>query len=436
MENGVTVLEIRRTNRNLFVLNALLIGSILLLLGGNWRYIYASLNGPYVMDRAAITGVQDPEILSNYFVRTPAGELLGTMFTKVTVRKNKHSGRVESETTDACFVAVKLGEKMLLVKSKTENPGKMLTGYLVVMPGDVSRSLKGQLTKLNAGDAAQRFLPFMIDTMDHGSGAYGLLAFGLPLLVLGLWNVKKVIERSANPESHPFARRLAAIGVPSAVMAAMDLDLADHPGGTGPLKIGRRWILNPGYLDCDAIHAHDILWVYKKVTQHYTNGVPTGKSFGIVIRGRGNTQIEVSVSEAVQDVVLRAVAERFPWLIMGFSDELEALWKTKNSEFVEAVEARRRACGDPDTATATKEAAHGSGPAVPAAQAAQAPSAREVRSEPVVLDPSEASCRYCSEKLMTRPMVVCPECQTPHHAECWTANASRCTVFGCKASLN
>lgn len=438
MWNGLIGSQIRRTNRNLLLLNSLLIGFVVLLLGANWRYIYSSVKGPYRMDRDALTGVKDSTNLTRYLVRTKGDKDLGPLFSEITQRKNKYSGKVESQTTDAYFVVVTFGERLLLVKSSARDPGVELTGFLEPMPSDVFATLGRQLVKHNANEMRERFLPFMLDAKGTTTGAWILLAFGLPALLLGLLNVKKVIERAANPEAHPLARRFLAVGAPASVAAAIDADLADRPAGCGPLFIGKRWVLNPGWLDVDAVHAHDLLWVYRKVTQNYMNGIPTTKDYAVVVRGRNGAHIEVKCSEAVQERVIQVMAERFPWLVMGYSDELDGLWKNQQAQFVAAVEERRRQHGDPDTANATKEAARAEGGPAPVRAPAAQPATSEpgVHAEPVVLDPSHATCKFCAGMLLSRPIVVCPQCQTPHHAECWEANASKCTVYGCKASIS
>lgn len=435
MWNGLIGSQIRRTNRNLLLLNGLLIGLTVLVLGGNWRYIYSAVKGPYRMDRDALTGLKDTTNLTRYLVQTRGDKDLGPLFSEVTQRKNKYSGKIESESTDAYFVVVTFGERMLLVKANGRAPGVELTGWLEPLPADVQGTLARQLLKHNAQEMRERFLPFMLDAKGTTTGAWILLALGLPTLLLTLWNVKKFIERAANPESHPLAQRFLAVGAPSSVAAAIDADLAERPAGCGPLLIGRRWVLNPGWLDVQALHAHDLLWVYRKVTQNYVNGIPTSKDYSVVVRGRNAAHIEVSCSENVQERIIQVMAERFPWLVMGYSDELDGLWKNQQAQFVTAVEERRRQAGDPDTATATKEASRAAGGPPPVAPQPVTPEPG-VHASPVVLDPSQATCKFCAAELLSRPIVVCPQCQTPHHAECWDANASRCTTYGCKASVS
>ena len=45
------------------------------------------------------------------------------------------------------------------------------------------------------------------------------------------------------------------------------------------------------------------------------------------------------------------------------------------------------------------------------------------------------TCPYCQAVIKPGvPVTVCPECGMPHHRECWEANGSHCTTFGCSAN--
>lgn len=47
----------------------------------------------------------------------------------------------------------------------------------------------------------------------------------------------------------------------------------------------------------------------------------------------------------------------------------------------------------------------------------------------------DANCIYCHVDLeLGDHAVVCESCRSPHHADCWQANGSRCSMFGCQDS--
>ena len=84
-----------------------------------------------------------------------------------------------------------------------------------------------------------------------------------------------------------------------------------------------------------------MLWAYKRVTRHSVNFIPTGKTYAGVLACYGGTA-EVTGRQAKVDSVLAFAAERVPWAIFGFSDELSKLFKQKTQDFCSAVEQRKR----------------------------------------------------------------------------------------------
>jgi hypothetical protein len=52
--------------------------------------------------------------------------------------------------------------------------------------------------------------------------------------------------------------------------------------------------------------------------------------------------------------------------------------------------------------------------------------------EPISLAP-DPICGVCGD-LIQGPSTACPQCETPHHAECWQYNEG-CTVYGCQGVL-
>lgn len=46
-----------------------------------------------------------------------------------------------------------------------------------------------------------------------------------------------------------------------------------------------------------------------------------------------------------------------------------------------------------------------------------------------------AGCNYChTDLLLNEKVVVCNDCSSPHHLDCWQANGNKCATFGCVGS--
>lgn len=60
-----------------------------------------------------------------------------------------------------------------------------------------------------------------------------------------------------------------------------------------------------------------------------------------------------------------------------------------------------------------------------------APSAHPQITQVVRQNHHQGVCRVCGDRLSSKLVVACPECQTLHHCECFTYN-NGCAIFGCK----
>lgn len=86
----------------------------------------------------------------------------------------------------------------------------------------------------------------------------------------------------------------------------------------------------------------DLAWAYKKVTKHYTNFIPTGKSYAAILYGRHRQRLEVSMPQKKTDQLLADLAARVPWAIFGYSKDIAAAWQKDPDGFVATVDSRRQ----------------------------------------------------------------------------------------------
>ena len=86
----------------------------------------------------------------------------------------------------------------------------------------------------------------------------------------------------------------------------------------------------------------ELAWVHKKVTQHYTYFIQTNKSFEVIIFKRDGKSINMSCSESDSDRLMEAVMKSAPWVVGGYSDEIQKLWDTDRAGFIAYIDQRKR----------------------------------------------------------------------------------------------
>jgi hypothetical protein len=83
-----------------------------------------------------------------------------------------------------------------------------------------------------------------------------------------------------------------------------------------------------------------MVWVYKKVTKHSINFIPTGKTYSVVLVGRHRQRIEEQMKEKAVNEMLADLAARVPWALFGFTKELEKAWQKDPAGVIAAVDSR------------------------------------------------------------------------------------------------
>lgn len=331
MEDGYIAQQIRRCNRNSLAFFAVTMALLLLAGAASWRYLYNFFRGPFPTDPFQLLTVNDPGTLRQYFVTIPAGEPINT-----------GGSEEEDGQTKARFVAVVVGHRFLLVKAPL-NEQKKFTGELTTIPEEVRSKIVAPSEASQEGLQGS-FLPVMLDASDsfRTAGFVGL-GFGLLLAVIAAMILRT--GYSSDPARHPIALRLQTLGPGMDLAANIDQEMNSGQA----LKFGSSavltpsWLLGPGTFSLKLLRLQDLVWFYKKVTQHRVNFVPTGKTYSVVLWDRSKTTflIEMGRNQTAGDALLQELVRRAPWAIAGYGADLQKLWVKDYRQVVAAVEERK-----------------------------------------------------------------------------------------------
>src|SRR5262245_31922891 len=336
MNNSLVYSTIRRSNRKQLIL--CVVGAFLLvgLAAINTRYFYNFFFGPFSVDRKTLLATSDAGALRQYFVKISGDQVLDTGAQEVS--RNTRSG---SERVTASFMALVLDDQFLIVKAPDDKETTSFTGYLEAVPSDVRTEVISDIER-EVPAVKGAFLPFMLNTESFRTMGYVGLGLGIPLFGLCLWGLAQAIRRINDPSTHPILRALGRFGPPDYVANQIDAEMQTQNPKAGTVHLTPNWLVNAASTSLSATRIDDVVWAYKQVTQHRTNGIPTGKTYAAQIWDRHGVCITVTGKEPVVNQTLEAVAQRSPWILAGFSPELEKTWKQNRAAVVEAVEQRRR----------------------------------------------------------------------------------------------
>ena len=201
---------------------------------------------------------------------------------------------------------------------------------------DVIRSLKQEDPDLGAS-----VLPFTLNAADYRSNGWVGLAIMAPFLALALWNILKAVRRSSEPQSSRVWKALSVFGNAEQLSHEIEADM--QPGGVsryGKLMIGPQWMVRRKTFSTWVSPVGDVIWIYKKVTKHSVNFIPTGKTYSVILTGRHRQRTEEQMKEKAVNDLMMEMANRVPWAMFGFDKNLEQAWKKDPQTVIAAVDTR------------------------------------------------------------------------------------------------
>jgi hypothetical protein len=108
----------------------------------------------------------------------------------------------------------------------------------------------------------------------------------------------------------------------------------------GRLMIGPQWMVRRKPFSTWVSPVGDIVWIYKKVTKHSVNFIPTGKTYSVILVGRHRQRTEEQMKEDAVNQMMMDLAGRVPWALFGFDKNLEQAWRKNPQSVIAAVDTR------------------------------------------------------------------------------------------------
>ena len=327
--------QIRRTSRNLFLMGGAILIILGLLLAAGWRDTYNFIFGPFPIQSSELVSISNPDSPKNYFVKVQGEKSFATGMREVDASDHD---KIRAE-----IVALVIEKRLLLVKTPADNHQLQFTGTLTAIPAEVSNGAVRRWDEKNPG-LKGAYLPFMLDATGFRKGDNLVVAaVGAGLGVLGLVLIGIPVRRKMQPESHPLLMQLSKYGGLQDVRMRIDSEMRSEGGGEkfGAMQITTNWLIHAAAYKTNVMATRDVVWAYPKVTKHYHSGIPTGKTYSAIIRDSKGQSVEISGKKDSVPKMLESLQRRMPWVLIGFSKELEALWLREKPKFFQLVEQRR-----------------------------------------------------------------------------------------------
>ena len=330
--------EARRANRNLLMVNGLIAAGLVLIAALNYRYLANFLLGCKPVSTAELSAITSPDQPWRNFVSVAGSKSFDTEYRDIV--KHMQNGQVVSTEVKDQYILVRVGEKILLVKASPGAAKLEYSGELVPTTDAVQQDLLRPLAAQDA-ELAKTILPFTLNAADYRDSGYTMLGIGIPFLALALWNLWRAMRRSSEIQTSPVWKHLAAYGNAEYLSSQIETELQPAMTKTyGKLQITPQWMVRRKFFSTWISPVADLIWVYKKVTKHSVNFIPTGKTYAVVLVGRHRQRTEEQMKEKTVNEMLGDLAARVPWAIFGFTQDLEKAWRKDPSGVIAAVDSR------------------------------------------------------------------------------------------------
>lgn len=304
----------------------------------NASYWKVFLNGPPQIGvtqlDAASTAADNSKPIATPYVTLTGGNVLNTGVQEVTT----YEGFIHH--VSAGYYAMAVGGRVLIVKSG-KAPGPTVSGELRAMPYDLKEQLFPEGT--DPVVIAQVY-PLLLETNYRNSGWAGIFWALLFELIFGFFAWRSW-RRLLGSVDHPAVQRARAWGDLAVTSADVERELQ-----TAVKTRSKGWTLTQNYavkrrlFSFDLFRFENLVWTYKKAIKKRVYMIPVGTGYQAeLLFSDGAAAIDGSHKKVEE--LLALAAERAPWAVKGYSDEVQKAYRKSRIEFVAEVTKRKREMG-------------------------------------------------------------------------------------------
>ncbi len=171
-------------------------------------------------------------------------------------------------------------------------------------------------------------LPYYIEVTESKEQALPAV-MAIAGLLLVLWGVIRLIKSFTGGFLKKFYKDLKEAGFTvESLESDYEYSKSSDMKISGVVGLGQRAVFYMDGAHPRVTSTKKLLWAYTNITQHRTYGIPTGKTYGVAIfaEGRGNFLTVGAKNEADAKEILQYLVTKYPWMIVGYSEELRKLF--------------------------------------------------------------------------------------------------------------
>ena len=300
-----------------------------------WKNFFT---GPFAETSEDLAAFTSPDSSPKQFVSVTGSKVVPTDVQVITT-ETRNNVKERSYVSSAYYLLLMSDGKLLAVESKTEPPLRVEGVFKEVSTDLLNRIFSAPEDRNLRG----RMYPVYLSTTDDYR-VPGYIAIGgliVYLIVLGYF-ARKAWHYAQDISLHPAVQNVEAF--PNAAEMALTSERELQTGiryKKAGIAITDNFIVQRGFLTFKIFPWHNLIWAYKKVTTRTVYYViPIARTSEAIFVFYGGA-ITLPSRKKLVDEVLVFAANRSPWAVLGFNDDLQKAFKKDPNGFCAFVEERR-----------------------------------------------------------------------------------------------
>ena len=346
--------QMKRCNRNLFLISAVSMFVVIIVAAFSYNYFFNLLSSPAEINVTSLTSLNTLEAHNKDFVTVTGDDAFfsGVQYIEATYEKGTYK-QVDSKVISD-YVYLIVDYNLLVVQTAPGNIKLSYKGTLQEIPKDLKEelfhvavldSISEDPEELTAEEFDLIVFPFMLDAQADIIGGYIGLTILVLLALVSLWNLFRYGQRLVDPFGHPIYKSLRVYGNPEAVAKDIDEDLASTGIPIGKkIIVSYEWLVKEKPFGLTLVPLQDVLWMYKHITKHRINFIiPAGKTYSLVIFRKNRKKLDINMRGKDVDAVVEVVHSKAPGILQGHSDYLLQLWRSNYTAFLAEIKSLNNA---------------------------------------------------------------------------------------------
>jgi hypothetical protein len=303
------------------------------------NYLVDFFEGPYPKSETELSRILSPNAIEHNFVRVAGSKIVDTGLQQVEVSKGYGT---ETQKVKAGYYVLKTGQRLLLVKAAS-TPSLTVDGSLEPIPSDVWSHLFHDPAEQR--ELSPRFLHVLLNAESFRLPGYIGLSIGALALSFVSFFGYRVWKQLQDPSGLRVVQRVKGWGDQYTISSEIERECAQSVRmKQGSVRFTDKYAVLSRLFKFDVFRIEDLVWAYKGITRHYTNFIPTGKTYNAVLVFYGGA-LDIQGADKKINSVLEFLLAKAPWAIFGYSKERAEVFSKNTAGFCQVVEQRRRQAG-------------------------------------------------------------------------------------------